>query len=153
MTRPHRLSTAQVLRRARAAAGLSFAAAFTWLAAAAVLLLPSGPGTDERLLQRSFVAMAVVATGGCAVAAATRIRTIQRVFATGRVVEGRVAAPGEEVEHVPAAEVAYSYDGHEYRLSSHTVLALRAPAPGETVQVVVDPERPERAFVVKPYTG
>ena len=151
MTVAYRLSVGQVLKRDWASAGLVFLSAFMWVVAAVTLILPAGPDVDGGMLRRIFVALAVVVTGGCAVAAYWRIGTIRRVFAAGAIVEGRVTELGANAEHVPTATVAYSYGGRDYRVANVTGLAGGRLAAGDVVQVAVDPDQPSRAYLVALY--
>jgi hypothetical protein len=106
----------------------------------------------------SFGIVTLVITAVAGVLLLWRVRLIRQVFARGVVVKGWVAHVATEPldeYHLPQDRVVYRYGGREYRLSapSKRLLARNSFAEGEAVEVMVDPDKPARAFLVDHFFG
>ena len=150
------MSVGRILRRDWPSFGLSVVIGVCGLVAVACYLtvaVEPPEGGDGRLIARVMGAAALSATALCGPVLVWRVRVIRRVFARGEVVRGQVLLVGENAEDVGYAVIAYRYRGREYRVTNVTegVVGRGGLAPDESVDVVVDPGKPSRAFVAKLY--
>jgi hypothetical protein len=101
----------------------------------------------------------IMGVGGLGVTAvlggviARRIHIIRRVFRQGEAVRGEILTVGENSESVGYAVVAYQYQGRQYLVNNVTEGAVGRGGltPGASVDLVVDPGKPSRAFIAKLY--
>jgi hypothetical protein len=152
------LTTGRILKRDWPAFTLLLFLGFWWLAMIAIVALTASAtgwqslGSDKLLLVLFgfFSALITVVCGGIVW---WRVRTVRRVFAAGVVVEGEVGYVGENSEDIGYAVVLYRYNGRDYRVQNATEGApgRGGLAVGDTVELVVDPLKPARAFVLKLY--
>ena len=89
-----------------------------------------------------LTALIVLGGGGFALVRTSRIR---RLYVRGARVEGHVRRLGENAEYVAHADVAYTFGSTDYE--TRHVTGKPKYAVGDTVHVLVDPERPARATV------
>lgn len=150
----YRLSVGRIVKRDWPSFGLAIFIAICWLIALAGYVFAGISQTRDNLVLAHFIA------GGTLLMTAVfgpvlgwRIRNLRRTFARGEVVQGRVLAVGENSEFIEHAVIAYQHGGREYRVTNVTegVLAAQRLAPGNPVDIVVDPSKPSRAFVVGLY--
>jgi len=150
-----RLSVGRILKRDWLSLGLSiFVGSFGLIALLFLAKVIGHPDDSDAGLFTAFIFGFGLSATLCAAVLVLRVRVIRRVFARGEVVRGRVLwvveGDGESVGH---AVFVYQYQGHEYRARAATELAFgsAAVAPNDSVEIVVDPSKPSRAFVSKLY--
>jgi len=128
-----------------------------WFVPAALYLLGSGANQRDNELVAIFGIGTLVLTVACGGIVLWRIRLIRRVFARGVVVKGWVAHVGKDDggEYTPQDKVVYRYGGREYELwtVNKRVLDRENFAVGEAVEVMVDPDKPSRAFLCDHFFG
>jgi len=83
---------------------------------------------------------------GCAVVFALRLRWIMRLVRRGVVVDGIVRRNEANSEEIWFLDVEYEFAGTKYRTTKGTGLKSRF-AVGDAVRLLVDPERPDRAWI------
>lgn len=150
----YQLSLGRVLKRDWPSFGLALFIGACWLMAMAAYAWAGISQTESNyLLAHSLGGGAGLMTAVFGPVLVWRIRDLRRVFARGEVVQGRVLTVGENSEYIEHAVIAYQHGGREYRVTNVTegVLAGRRLAPGAAVDVVVDPGKPSRAFIVNLY--
>jgi hypothetical protein len=152
----HQLSVGRILKRDWPSLCFSVFISAFWLIAIACYLLVMVwyPEDKEGWLLAYFMGGgAFLVTALCGAVLVWRLRIIRRVFACGEVVRGQVLIVGENSEDVGYAVISYLYKGREYRVSNVTEGAVGRGrlAPDDLVDIVVDPSKPSRAFIVKLY--
>ena len=150
----YQLSLGRVLKRDWPSFGLALFIGACWLIAIAGYAWAGISQTEGNYLLAHFMGGgAVLMTAVFGPVLAWRIRDLRRVFARGDVVQGRVLTVGENSEYIEHAVIAYQHGGREYRVTNVTEGVLAEPrlAPGAAVDIVVDPGKPSRAFIVKLY--
>ena len=150
----YQLSLGRVLKRDWPSFGLALFIGVCWLIALAGYAWAGiSQNEDNYLLAHFMGGGAVLMTAVFGPVLAWRIRDLRRVFARGEVVQGRVLTVGENSEFIEHAVIAYQHGGREYRVTNVTegVLAPQKLAPGSAVDIVVDPRKPARAFIVNLY--
>jgi hypothetical protein len=152
-----RLSVGRILRRDWAAFSLILFVGIWWLFVVAVYVLAAlskqGNAEEDPTFLLVFAVGTFVITAACGALAVWRIRMIRKVFTNGVVLQGEVAHVGANDEDVGHAIVVYRYGGREFQVRNVT---QSAPGRGrfqvgESVEVIVDPEKPSRAFLVRLY--
>ena len=73
------------------------------------------------------------------------------MLASGDPVKGQVVDVGENSEDIGYVVVAYQYEGRDYKTKNVTEGAVQRGnlAVGDLLDIVVDPQEPTRAFVVR----
>ena len=152
----HKLSVWRILKRDWLSFGLSIWVGLFGLMA--LVLIPGVIWHPEHWKGFDFTAFiagwALFATALAGPVLVWRVRVIRRVFARGEMVRGRVLYVVEgDGECSGYAGFVYQYQGHEYRAKAGTDLAFgrAAVAPDDSVEIVVDPSKPSRAFISKLY--
>ena len=118
------------------------------LAVAAVMLAISlsRASNQERQQFRAVTACAAVVI---AAGLSYRIWRIRRVFAAGAVVIGRVLEIDVNADNVHSAIAAYEFEGQRYQVKNTTEATGQMFSEGDAVELVVDPAKPSRAYIVK----
>jgi hypothetical protein len=152
----HQLSVGRVLKRDWPSLTFAVSLGIWWsLVLACYLLVLVWYPTDSegRLIAHLMGVVGIVMTAVFGTVIVRRIRIIRQVFGRGEVVQGEILSVGENSEDVGYAVVAYQYQGRQYLVRNVTEGAVGrgAFAPGAPVDVVVDPSKPSRAFIVKLY--
>ena len=150
----YQLSLGRALKRDWPSFGLALFIGACWLLAIAGYAWAGISQTEDNYLLAHFIGGgAVFMTAVFGPVLAWRIRDLRRVFACGEVVTGRVLTVGENSEYIEHAVIAYQFGGREYRVTNVTEGAQAEPrlAPGAAVDIVVDPGKPSRAYIVKLY--
>lgn len=101
---------------------------------------------DDRVAAAIFAGMFGLFALGCAVVFGLRLRRIVRLCRHGVVVDGRVRRNDANSEEIWFLEAEYEFAGAKYRTTKGTGLKSRFAA-GDVVRVLVDPERPDRAWI------
>ncbi|MGC3965912.1 MAG: DUF3592 domain-containing protein [Pirellulales bacterium] len=85
---------------------------------------------------------------GCGAVFLRRLLWIRRLTTHGVVVDGRVLVVDQNSEDVWYMTVGYEIDGANYRISQGTGDRSRFN-PGDAVRLLVDPDRPDKAWVAE----
>lgn len=150
----HKLSVGRIMARDFYSLGLSIWVGCFGLIALLFLAKVIGHPEDEDAW------LFTVFTGAFALSATLsgallvwRVRVIRRVFARGEVVRGRVRRIVEgDGECVGYAVFVYQYQGQEYHATvTEPVVGQAGVAPDDSVEIVVDPSKPSRAYISKLY--
>lgn len=82
--------------------------------------------------------------------AVRRVRLIAGLLANGPRVRGRIDSLGENSEGIGHAVVTYDYEGRPFRsiITTESFAPEFSPQPGDDVELIIDPRRPQRAFFV-----
>jgi hypothetical protein len=152
-TAPPELSIRRVLWRDWPSRGLTIFAVLWWLiVAGAVLATLWVPKEDfDRSFPVTLAIIGLLISLPIGVVVVWRIWNIRRVFASGEFVTGRVVFKGQNSEDVGYALLAYTHDGQEYRVKN-VVEGASAESDinqGDSVELVVDPRKPSRAYIRK----
>jgi hypothetical protein len=151
----HQLSFGHILRRDWPSFTLFvFMAAFWLIAIVCYLFIVARHPEDKD--GRVFAIIAgigsLLCTVSCGPIIVYRLRNIRRVFASGEMVPGQVLYIGENAEDIAYAVIGYRYQGHEYRVENVAEGTIgRKLAEGDTVDIMVDPMKPSRAYIAKLY--
>jgi hypothetical protein len=148
----HQLSFGHILKRDWPSFILSVFVCGLWLTV--IFLLGLTPSPEDKEAGRLALFMGVgtlLVTAVCGTVIAWRLLLIHRVFAHGEVVQGRVLHVGENSEDIGYAVIVYQYQGREHRVKNVTGVGRGGLAPDDPVDIVVDPRKPARAFIVKLY--
>lgn len=86
---------------------------------------------------------------------ALRIRLIARLLAHGPRVSGRIVSLGMNSEDIEHAVVAYTYKDQSFStiVTTESFWPGFSPQAGDEVELLVDPDRPKRAFFAKMFVG
>ena len=105
-------------------------------------------GPDRAEAASFFLYLAIAATVIGIPLLIWRIRTFQSHFARGVEVAGKVIAIGFRRDR-GRIEYAYSYQGQTYQGANaiHKISKTRHLKPGDEITLLVDPDKPKRAFV------
>jgi hypothetical protein len=151
----YQLSVGRILKRDWASFILSVTIIFMWLATTCyfVAVTPNSEDKEDRLMDSLMGVGTLLVTAVSGTVIVWRLLLIRRVFARGEVVPGRILHLGENSEDIGYAVIAYQYQGREHRVKNVTegLVGRGGFAPGDPVDLVVDPRKPSRAFVVKLY--
>jgi hypothetical protein len=154
----HQLSVGHILRRDWPSFILTVFIIGLWLVTIACNLwaavTPNLEDEEDWLMMASFMGVGnLLVTAVCGTVVVWRVLLIRRVFAQGEVVRGRVLLVGENSEDIGYAVIVYQYQGREYRVRNVTQGAVGRGglASDDPVDIVVDPRKPSRAFIVKLY--
>jgi hypothetical protein len=77
-----------------------------------------------------------------------RVGQIRRAFTIGQVVTGRVVVAATNFENDHYVIAAYEFGGRKYRAKAVTEGTGRSFRQGDLVEMVVDPAKPSRAYIV-----
>jgi hypothetical protein len=112
---------------------------------------------ENRELTVALLVVSLLITAWCVGFALWRVRLVRTVFARGVVVNGWVShvETHHTGEATPHDHIKYRYGGREYvlRAVNRRELGQEAFAVGEAVEVMVDPNKPARAFLVAHFFG
>jgi hypothetical protein len=122
--------------------------AFTLFFGVGAMIAVAGAAAEPR--EREFAAIFACVFGlfalGCGIVVVRRLRWIMRLARRAVVVDGTVRRSDANTEDIWFIEVEYEFAGTEYRAKKATGWKNRF-APGDIVRLLVDPERPERAWI------
>lgn len=152
------LSFGRVWKRDWPAFGLSFFLGLLWFLAIAGYVVAVIWYPDDKEGWEGVPVLGVgviVVTALCGPWIVWRIQMIRRVFAQGEVVRGQVLSVGENSEYIGNAVIVYQYQGREYRVTNVTERAdgRKEFTPNDSVEIVVDPNNPSRAFLAELFLG
>jgi hypothetical protein len=147
---------AQILKNDFLALLLLLAPVVTWgiyvAKASGVLSKPGRAATDSGP-SPVFLAIAVGLTLLCLTILILRIRGMQRLFATGKVVTGRITSI-YFADDRGRVEYSYSLGGQQRSggMALHKTKATAALAEGQEVEILVDPDKPDRSLIARLYS-
>lgn len=122
--------------------------AFTLLFGVGAVIAVAATAAEPR--EREFAAIFAGVFGlfalGCAIVLVRRLRWIMRLARRAVVVDGTVRRSDTNTEDIWFIEVDYEFAGAAYHAKKATGWTKRF-APGDIVRLLVDPERPERAWI------
>jgi hypothetical protein len=151
----YRLSVGRILKRDWPSFILSATIIGMWLVITCFIVAVNPKPEDKESWEMSLVlgVGTLLLTAVCGTVIVWRLLLIRRVFAYGEVVQGRILHVGENVEGIGYAMIAYQYQGREHQVKNVTqgLVGRGGFAPDDPVDLVVDPRKPSRAFVVKLY--
>ena len=121
-------------------------------------IITADPVSAPILVQFTFyVALATTAVAGMILI--WRIRLYQRIFSTGVEVQGIISANFDYRQRAGSysirriqVEYIYEYQGQRYRRRADITRGWKQILqPGREVEVIVDPNKPQRAFIKRVY--